>query len=180
MKKKMSLNSILKNIELNNKVLFSFNSILLTEIRLFDKLFKKFLKIKAKLDWRDPTFIDYHPLVNYVNMIKDLSIFFWEFFNKLNSQKKIDNFTMDFYQWLRKTFFILWKIKKLYNNHDFPKNIFSRGIHISQIRFFRVSSELIIIGQFLNEKKNKIFKIISNICAKIKKYVLDKENTTKS
>jgi len=65
----------------------------------------------------------------------------------------------------------------MHNNRDYPKNIFSRGRgrNIIYINHFKVTSQLILIGGSLNEKKNKIYKIINNICKKIKKIISDIE-----
>jgi len=62
MKRLMSLYAILKPINLNNKVLVSFKSILTIEINVFKKLLKKFLRFKSKLDYIDPDFIDHFSL----------------------------------------------------------------------------------------------------------------------
>ena len=133
------------------------------------------LKFKNKLDFIDPAFTYYHPIINYIYFIDDLSHFFSEFYIMLKTIKFVEFLSMDFYNSLRVIFFTIWKIIKLHNNHDFLKNIFSRGLYITQINHFRVTSQLILIGQALNEKKNKIYKIINNILKKIKKFVLVKE-----
>jgi len=60
-KRKMSLNSILKAKVLNDKIFFSFNSILAVEVTLFKKLKQKFLRFKLKLDRIDPYLNLYKP-----------------------------------------------------------------------------------------------------------------------
>lgn len=111
--------------------------------------------------------------------IDDLAILFSDFYEILKTIKNVEKFNEDFYQLLREKFYAIWKVKLFFNNHDYPKNIFSRGRRITKIIHFRTSSQLVLIGQFLNKKKNKIYKIIKNLCTKIKKFVVDKENSTK-
>jgi hypothetical protein len=148
------------------------------ELKWFIRIFNHLLRLIKKMEKADPYFKDYQPnliarLNNYVNLIKRTSNLFQEFYFNLDSIKDVEEINSAYYKKLRQNFLLIWRIRKLYNNNDFPKRILCKDgkpIDTIDVVIFIVGT-----GKQLHEQKRKIFKIMNIICSKLSKYLLEKE-----